>query len=883
MRDRSAPVTLTVAGRLFATRFIGVAIVIVLCGVAFGAMTISVAVSLRKIEVAGLSFAGTRVTGSTVAGIAPGDELVAVTGIRAIASRMPALLTEAPSPDGPTTITVRTADGERDVAATTRPLPYLHALALWVRVLSGLLAFLVGVTSFVLAPGSRPAWLFLIFCTNLEIMLCFNVAFVADDRWFMATGPITFALGGSLGLHLFSEMPTRLPLFARRSILLGLAYLPAAIVIAGTIVDLDPMGLSLVAPIWTLIAGVGSFTLLWRGLARARADADEPQMSRYRSLIFGLLVGLYLPALVHTVREATQLGQDKWIIHMNAAPVLFYAVCTGWALLRQNVMRADHMTTVVVSYAATLLTLGLGCGVLLIGLPLILERHVVRSPVALTAVTAAAALAVVPLYRWMKAVVDHRFQRDRASDERITAEMNEVMRVALEGRPDEAIDRAVASLTVIAADRAELWQREASDVSFTRRGQPGGTIAVDGALGRALLTRAAGGVEGLAPGHLSEEAQAELWERTLAMAAPVFASGELRGFVAVGRRAAGTRYRAAEQSFLSLVAAQIGLALERAGDQSTLGKYRLERRLGSGGMAEVYLARQRGLGGFERRVAIKRPLPHAAEDPGFLSMFLDEAKLAAHLHHPNIVETYEVDRAAGTTYIAMELVDGESLRTLLRAGRADGAEVPLPIFLAIADALLRALTYAHAAVDGSGTRLGIVHRDISPGNLLIASDGRIKLADFGVARSTARLQVTQTGIVKGTLAYMAPEQANAETVDARSDLFGAGAVLLECLIGTPPFPNGPPLRESLLPPLDDLPLALQSVLFQALAWRPSDRFGNADEMRRALLTACLPTVPASVDEVAAWARDRRAVGLASADLPEAVTAVDARRRSTSPD
>lgn len=879
MRERSAPATLTVAGRLFATRFVGVAIVLCLFGIGYGVMTVNVAVGLRKVEVAGVDFDGTRVVSSTRSGIRSGDELVAVAGIRAIPSRMPNLLTEAPTGDGPTSVTVLTAGGERDLSATTRPLPYLHVVGLWVRVLSGLLAFLVGVTSFVLAPGSRPAWLFLVFCTNLEVTLCFNVAFVADDRLFNATGPITFALGGSLGLHLFSEIPARLPLFARRSILIGVAYLPALAVIAGSFVAPDSVWLRLGGPLWTLLAGVGSFALLLRGLARARADADEPQRSRYRSLIFGLVVGLYLPAFVHTFREATGLGQDKWIIHMNAAPVLFYAVFTGWALLRQNVMRADKMTTLVVSYAATLLTLGVGCGLVLVGLPLVLEGRVLRSPAALAVVTAAAALAVVPLYRRMKAIIDRRFQRDRASDERITAEMNEVMRVALEGRPDEAIDRAVASLTVIAAERAELWQRESSGTAFARRGDASAKVDVDGPLGRALMSRQAGGIEGLAPSVLPEAGQSELWERTLAMAAPVLVSGDVRGFVAVGRRAAGTRYRVAEQSFLSLVAAQIGLALERAGDQSTLGKYRLERRLGSGGMAEVYLARQRGLGGFERRVAIKRPLPHAAEDPGFLSMFLDEAKLAAHLHHPNIVETYEVDRAGATTYIAMELVDGESLRTLLRAGRSDGAAVPLPIVLALADALLRALTYAHGAVDGNGVRLGIVHRDISPGNLLIASDGRIKLADFGVARSSARLQLTQTGLIKGTLAYMAPEQANAESVDTRSDLFGAGAVLLECLIGTPPYPNGPPIQEALLPPLDDLPPALHVVLQQALAWRPVDRFADAEAMRRALLAAGLPTVPAGSDAVAVWARERRAVGNAAVDLPEAVTAVDARRQS----
>src|SRR5262249_21765604 len=131
--------------------------------------------------------------------------------------------------------------------------------------------------------------------------------------------------------------------------------------------------------------------------------------------------------------------------------------------------------------------------------------------------------------------------------------------------------------------------------------------------------------------------------------------------------------------------------------------------------------------------------------------------------------TYEVDRAGGTTFIAMEFVDGDSLRTLLKAARAAGELLPIGIVLAIVDALLRALAYAHSAVDGSGARLGIIHRDVAPGNLLVANDGRVKLADFGVARSTARLQVTQTGVVKGTLAYMSPGQASPDPADIPAD------------------------------------------------------------------------------------------------------------------
>src|SRR5215470_10387940 len=527
MGDRSAPATLTVSGRLFATKFVGLALVLALAGFVFGVLTVTVAVQLRAVEVPGLKLDGGTVAESDIPGIAAGDELVAIADVRASPTRIPGLLTEVPAPAGATTVTIATAVGERDVPAVTRPLPDLHTVGLWIRVVCGLLGFVLGVTSFILAPGSRAAWLFLVFCINLEVTLLFNVGLVADDRLFLAIEPIIFALGGSLAFHLFTEMPVRLRFSVRHPWLVGLIYLPALAVAALTFASPPgAVGPVLLGPLWSLLAGIGTFTVLFRGYRQARADADEPQVSRYRTLILGLVVGLYLPALVHTLREVTGVGQEKWIIHLNAAPVLFYAVCTGWALLRQNILRADETTTIVVSYAATLLTVGLGCGLVLVGLPLVLEGRVVRTPGALAAVTAAAALAVVPLYKRLKAAIDRRFQRDRASDERITDEMNEVMRVALEGQPDVAIDRAVGALAVMAPDRAELWLREASGDDFVRRGNTA-TLPARGALERELAGRTAGGVEGLAPSPYDADAQRELWDRGLAMAAPILVAGEL--------------------------------------------------------------------------------------------------------------------------------------------------------------------------------------------------------------------------------------------------------------------------------------------------------------------------------------------------------------------
>src|SRR5215813_8719615 len=255
--DRSAPATLTVSGRLFATRFVGLALVLALAGFVFGAMTVTVAVQLRAVDVPGIVFDDDKVKSSTVPGVAPGDTLVAVAGVRASDIRIAAVLTEVPAPPGDTTVTIATAAGERDVAATTRPLPDLHAVGLWIRVMCGVLGLVLGVTSFILAPGSRAAWLFLLFCINLEVTLLFNVALIANDKLFIAIEPIIFALGGSLAFHLFSEMPVRQQWMAKYPWLIGFIYLPALAVAVMTLITPGNVEAPrILGPLWSLLAGV---------------------------------------------------------------------------------------------------------------------------------------------------------------------------------------------------------------------------------------------------------------------------------------------------------------------------------------------------------------------------------------------------------------------------------------------------------------------------------------------------------------------------------------------------------------------------------------------------------------------------------------------------
>ncbi len=211
-----------------------------------------------------------------------------------------------------------------------------------------------------------------------------------------------------------------------------------------------------------------------------------------------------------------------------------------------------------------------------------------------------------------------------------------------------------------------------------------------------------------------------------------------------------------------------------------LGRYTIVRRIGSGGMAELYLARARGIAGFDKLVALKLVLPHVADDPEFVSMFLDEARLAATLDHANIVHVLDIGRVGDDHFYAMEYIHGLDLRAICR--RVIGP-MPLDVALTIVLGVAAGLHHAHERRGRDGRPLGIVHRDVSPSNVLVTFDGVVKLVDFGIARAEARSKATQAGVVKGKRGYMSPEQCRADAVDRRSDVFGLGILLWELTVG----------------------------------------------------------------------------------------------------
>ncbi|MBN1653412.1 MAG: protein kinase [Deltaproteobacteria bacterium] len=248
-----------------------------------------------------------------------------------------------------------------------------------------------------------------------------------------------------------------------------------------------------------------------------------------------------------------------------------------------------------------------------------------------------------------------------------------------------------------------------------------------------------------------------------------------------------------------------------------LGAYDIGKQLGIGGMAQVYEAHRVGPHGFTKRVAVKRILPAIGRDPAFVRMFIDEAKLAARLEHPNIVQVFDFGEDKGELFLAMEMVDGTSVTHVLRTLAAHKEAVPLEAALHIALQTARALSYAHNSCDSEGKPLGVVHRDVSPANILITRNGYVKLADFGIARAVNRKQQTASGNLRGKLGYMSPEQVLNRSLDSRSDVFSLSIILAEMLMGETLFSRGTDLE--ILLRIRDADL---SVLLRSKRYIPSD-------------------------------------------------------------
>ena len=275
----------------------------------------------------------------------------------------------------------------------------------------------------------------------------------------------------------------------------------------------------------------------------------------------------------------------------------------------------------------------------------------------------------------------------------------------------------------------------------------------------------------------------------------------------------------------------------------TFGKYQLLKKLATGGMAEVFLARQSAVKGAPELVVVKRILPHLAREPEFIQMFLNEARIASRFSHPNIAQIYDLGQIEGVCFLAMEFVHGEDLGRVMRKAWNSGKWIGRPVAMRIIASACEGLYYAHRKTDESGRPLQVVHRDISPQNFLIGFEGTVKLVDFGIAKAAHVASHTQAGSLKGKFAYMSPEQAAGKDIDQRSDLFSLGLVFYELLTGTRPLKRTSDMATlqaalacDIAPPagVAEVSEDLERVVMKALAKSPNDRYPDARAFQRGI-------------------------------------------------
>jgi len=317
----------------------------------------------------------------------------------------------------------------------------------------------------------------------------------------------------------------------------------------------------------------------------------------------------------------------------------------------------------------------------------------------------------------------------------------------------------------------------------------------------------------------------------------------------------------------------------RSGVGDVYGPYTLVERVAGGGMAEVFKAKRTGVEGFEKIVAVKRILHHLLDNQEFVEMFIDEAKVVAGLTHPNIVQIFDLGKLGETYFIAMEYVHGRDLRTILRRAKDRGLRVPLDLSAFVVSRVCDALDHAHRRKDDQGRPMRIVHRDVSPQNILISFEGDVKLTDFGIAKAATKAKATDRGALRGKLLYMSPEQASGQPMDRRSDVFSLGIVFYEMLTDRKPFLATSEkgilemVRECRIDPPSKwnsrVPERFERIVGRALAKDPDQRYEDAGEMHRELERALLELKPTTSQELARlmevlFERDERGIK----DAPE---------------
>ena len=312
-------------------------------------------------------------------------------------------------------------------------------------------------------------------------------------------------------------------------------------------------------------------------------------------------------------------------------------------------------------------------------------------------------------------------------------------------------------------------------------------------------------------------------------------------------------------------------------------RYRVLDRLASGGMAEVFIAESAGIEGFKKQVAIKRVLPALSEKKRFIAMFLDEARLSAHLSHSNVVQVFDIGVGDNAYFIVMEYVDGADLKQLIEYMKKSGKAFAVEAACFIASKICEGLTYAHELRGPDGQRLDIIHRDMSPPNVLITKHGEVKIVDFGLAKATSQLEKSEAGIIKGKFGYLSPEAAQGKEIDLRTDIFAVGIILWEMLSGQRLFYGETDyatvklVQEAKVPSIraknPAVTATLEQILARALARDPEDRYPTARDFGRDLTNFLYklgrPVTPYDVADVV-----RAAVALRRKSQPDKSSIID---------
>lgn len=862
--------TLTIFSRLRGTRFL--ALFIGLCAL-FGVLAVMQAVGVhRDLNSGALGFDIQRHLGVALVGgaerwptLEAGDELLAFEGQPIVPSRF--FETRAGLPVGPLKATFRRNAVVFEAQGEVLPMSRLMGFALAVRLLAGVLVFLFGASIFVLRPGTKQSWLFFLLMYEVGLLTLLMQSFPSEPFIVFALIGALFCTAPVVGFQFYSTFPSVWAFGRHSKRLYGAALALAFVGGIANVIDLSPRVAGWVdaaIAIWSSVAclpGLVAIVYQWRF---AREQRNPRLIEVTRTLVLATVGGLILPLVANMLIRSAGLG-GSFAHFLSVVSVLVYAGATAVVLVRHNPFDVDRYAASMVGYV---ITLGVLAGLLVaafFALPLVFSAlGFANSREALVAMTALIFLSVGTVYRRLRRAVDAWFSREQVNP----GEASEALRLVADSVQNDpratSLQRVVDAALVLGAESAALWQIGSTGQQFERLLSAHGPTRVpplerNGALEQALAK--AGGIAGLCPRHLPLETQQALLNVGLVMSAPVRAHGVPVGFLGVGRLHSGFGYREQNLAFLETLASQAGLALERGEVVTRIGRYRVEKKIAAGGSAEVFLAWQLGPGGFERKVALKRLLPELAENPRAAASLLDEARIAARLQHANIAQIYEVGVDAGQHFIAMEFVEGAPLRALIANQQAE-VVAPLPVALSIAVGLLAALEHAHALTDSQGVAVQLVHRDVTPANVLVSHLGAVKLVDFGLAMAEARLFRTETGVARGTLPYMSPEQAEHAPIDRRADLYTAAATLYELFTGERAFPAGPlPLwRPRLASEVNPaLPALLDAVFTRAFEREPAARFDRASQLLAALLEAAKPALPAPAQEVAEWVASYRTV------------------------